>query len=126
MPIHQVGLGMCGRNRSQSGFTLVEMTISLMLISMLLTAIVGGIALVQRGSTKTRLDTVALNLARSQIESVKHQPYSESTPYPTLAPPSTDFTIAVTDTTLTSGVLQQIDVSVTNSGYTTTLSGFNA
>lgn len=126
MTIHQVVRDMRGQSRSQSGFTLIETIIVIVLVSMLLTGIVGALALMQRGLTKTRLDTVALNLARSQIESVKHQPYSESTPYPTIASPSDDFSISFTSPTLTSGILQRIDVSVANSGYTTTLSAFNA
>lgn len=126
MPIRQVEQGTRDRSRSQSGFTLIETIIVIMLVGMVLTGIVGSLALVQRASTKTGLDTVALNLARSQIELVKHQPYSESTPYPTVAPPSSDYSVGLTATTLTAEVLQQIDVSVAASGNTTTLSAFNA
>ena len=111
--------------REPNGSSLIEIAVALVLLAVILVPLLGGVALLVRGSSKTNQDTEALNLARSQIESIKNLPFSEATPYPTIVPPE-GYAVTLNQTPITSGILQQIDVTANHDLNSLALSALNA
>lgn len=99
----------------QTGITLIEIIVSVALLSILGSALVGALGTGIKGTIKVDERTTAINLARSQLEYIRTLPYTEPPVYPTLTPP-TGYTITVTGSTLTANVLQKLIVSVTANG----------
>ena len=63
-------------------------------------------------------------MARSQIESIKNQPYAEPVAYATIQPPNNDYEISITGTVVTAGFLEEVTVAVTYPGGSTPLSAY--
>ena len=110
---------------SEAGFSLVEIIIVVAMLGVVGVALVGALASGVRGTDLVAQRSTALQLARSQIESIKNQPYN-ATPsaYATVAADNNDFVISVAGTELTAGFLEQIDVTVTYPRGSTTLSAY--
>lgn len=113
----------------QTGFTTFEMTVAVALLGTAVITLVSTLTVAFRGSGVVSARNTALQLARSQIESVKDQPYAEPIAYSTNTPPSQEYAISVSGTVLQAGYLERIDVSVSypernNRTATTTLSAY--
>lgn len=100
--------------RSQKGFTLVEVTVAATLLGLVTAGLVGVLVLGVRGTDSAGFRSTALQLAESQVESIKGQPYAEPIAYATVTPPNADFQIQVGGTVLTSEFLEEITVTVTH------------
>jgi prepilin-type N-terminal cleavage/methylation domain-containing protein len=69
---------MIKRLRKQRGFTLVEVIIALALLGIIAIAYLGGLAVASRAMITSDERTTAESLARSQMEYVKNQDYSDN------------------------------------------------
>lgn len=59
------------RIRSQGGFTLAELTVALMIVVLVATAILGSILSLQSGKTLALHNAQAMNIARGAVETLK-------------------------------------------------------
>ena len=110
----------------QRGLGLIEVIIVTAMFGTVGVALVGALAAGVRGTDLVAQRSTALQLARSQIESIKNQPYAEPIAYVTVTPPNNDYEISIGGTSLTPGYLQEIAVSVAYLGETSTLSAYKA
>ena len=98
----------------QAGFSLIEIAVAVGILGVAVTGLLIALAFGVRGTDAVAQRSTALQIARSQIESIKNQTYT-TTPsaYATITPPNDDFVISITGTELTAGFLEQVTVSVT-------------
>ena len=95
------------------------------MVGVALTALVGLLAVLLRGTDSVSQRSIALQLARSQIESIKNQAYTSTVgAYATITPAFSEYQISLSGSEITAGFLQQVDVTVTYPDGTTTLSGY--
>lgn len=111
-PLPKLTLRVLDSGRLQ-GFTLIEVVVATAIIATVGTGLIGALIFGLKGTQSADDRSVALRLAQSQIDAIRTAAYVEPvTAYPTLVPPSDDFTITVSGTVITAGFLQQIDVRV--------------
>ena len=122
---------------NEGGFTLFEAIIAVAVFGVIAVALLGALASGLR-SQRTQSDRLeALNLARSQLESIEHQPFQESpASYEIISPVPEGFSIQVDVSVpvayaypgisaLPAGdTVQQIAVTVSYSPGTITLEGY--
>ncbi len=102
---------MSKQQRSQAGFTLPEVAIGTAILGAVLIAVLAALAGGTVTSARVRENTTLLNLARSQLEFVQSQAYSEKiSPYSTVANIPEGFTIETQVETLVPGFLQIVTV----------------
>jgi len=73
--------------RSEKGFSLVEVLISLVLISIIASGFLGAMTDSYKYLLLAKERTVAESIARSQIEYIENQPYNSEKEYLTIAVP---------------------------------------
>jgi prepilin-type N-terminal cleavage/methylation domain-containing protein len=125
--------------RSEKGFTLLEVMISLLILGIIAAGLIGGLAQAAKTAYYTNSREQAKNIAESQMEYVKNRPYSLTSyaPYTPSSPP--DYWSRYTSTISVSAVpgnsdfnIQKITVTVSytniNTGETinTVLEDFKA
>ena len=110
--------------RDSRGFTLIEVVAALVLFGLVSTMVVSVLTLGISATGAARSTSQGLQIARSQLESIKLQAYSESLSYDTIATPDADFAITIDGSVLQAGVLQQIDILVEYPDGSTELSGY--
>ena len=69
--------------RSAKGFSLIEVLVSLAILSIFVVAVLAGLGTATKATSQSELRTRAMAEARSQVESIKSRPY--------LIAPSNDF-----------------------------------
>lgn len=106
------------------GATLVESIVSVSLFGLIGTMLLGALTLGLQGAGSAQHESVALLLARSQIESIKEQDYAEPISYTTVTVPDEDYVITVGGSVLDAGYLEQIDVVVGYPGGDVALSAY--
>ena len=99
---------------------------ALALIGLVLTVFLSALALGNRGSDNLAHKSTALQLARSQIESIKGQPYAEPIAYRPVPLPSDDFSVDISGLILQPGSLQEVRVVVTYPEGSLELSAYKA
>ena len=62
--------------KNEKGFSLIEMLVAIALLGLIATALITGLATASRGLLIADERETAINLAESQMENVKEQPYS--------------------------------------------------
>ena len=113
--------------RKERGFSLIEMAVATAIIGLVLTTLLSALALGIRNTVDVQLDNTGLQLARSQIESIKQQAFTTTiSSYSLVSVPNNDYTISLTGTTLQAGLLQEIIVNITHPGGTTTLTSYKS
>lgn len=109
--------------RGSRGVSLVEATVALTIFSVGALAVLSAVSLgfAQAGSAKQH--SLALDIARTQIESIKLQDYVEPpASYATVA--SDDFDIAISGVVKSTGYLEEITVTVTHPSGQVELSAY--
>ena len=96
----------------QRGFTLIEVIVSLVLFGLVSTMLVSVLTLGVSSTSSASQSSSGLQIARSQLESIKQQAYVEPISYATVTVPDDDFVITIGGTVLEVGFLEQIDVTV--------------
>ena len=66
--------------RSQEGFTLIEVLVSLALLGVILAGILGALGTSSKATVTNDVQTTAQNLAEGQMEYVRNQPYDVGNP----------------------------------------------
>lgn len=97
--------------------TLIEVVIGVALLAIVGIGFMTALSTAMSTGVKVEDRTTAINVARSQLEDVMLQTYTEPPAYTTVTPPN-GYTITMTVTTLTTDVLQKIKVSVAGYGET--------
>lgn len=90
------------------------MTIAAAVLGLITAGLVGALILGAKGTDSASFRSTALQLAESQVESIKAQAYAEPIAYSTVTPPSSDFRISIGGSVLTAGTLEEITVTVTH------------
>lgn len=98
--------------RDNRGFTLIEVVAALVLFGLVGTMVVSVLTLGISSTGSARSESRGLQIARSQLESIKVQDYSESISYATVTTPDSDYVITIDGSILDPGMLQQVDVRV--------------
>jgi prepilin-type N-terminal cleavage/methylation domain-containing protein len=62
----------------EKGFSLLEVALSIALLGMVATAILGGLSTISNASFTTDRQSIAISLAQSQLEYIDSQPYQEA------------------------------------------------
>ena len=106
----------------QVGVGLVETLIAVAILSVTLVTLLAAISTGSKGVAITEERITAENLARSELEYVKSEPYRAApTPYPTVTPPA-GYTVSAEATSISEAGLdssiQKITVTVTRGGVT--------
>ena len=84
---------MCRRNGikkplGQRGVTLLEVIVTLALISIIMPLVLGGLSAIMKSTDRVYDRSVLFEIAQSQLESIESQPYSENpTGYALISPP---------------------------------------
>lgn len=119
------------RLREQKGLSLIEVLIGLSILGVVIIALLAGLITAVLGVGQVDQRTMALNLARSQIEYIKSQDYIEpisnyaKVPDDDIPARFTASDIAIGGQILIDGVLQQITVTVTyDDGKSVQLDGY--
>jgi Tfp pilus assembly protein PilV len=112
---------------SQEGLALVEVLVAVAILGMTLVALLAALSTGSIGVATTDEQVTAANLARSQLEYTRSQPYAEApTAYGTVTPPA-GYTVSVQadsvpEATSVPGAdpsaIQKITVTVTRNGET--------
>jgi type II secretory pathway pseudopilin PulG len=111
--------------KRENGFMLIEVLISLVIISLLAAGILAGLATSSNMLLNTDLQETANNLARSQMEYVKSLPYSGSYTAATIPPEYGDFTATITSEALLANNREKITVTISQGGRVVyTLEGY--
>ncbi len=110
--------------RDSRGFTLIEVVVALVLFGLVGTMVVSVLTLGISATGGARSASQGLQVARSQLESIKVQDFSESLSYATVTTPDSDFVITIDGSVLDPEMLQQIDVRVDYPDGFTELSGY--
>jgi Tfp pilus assembly protein PilV len=116
-PAH-ASLGRAG----EEGLGLVEVLVAVAIVGMTLVALLAAISTGSIGVTTTDSEVTAANLARSQLEYTRSQPYAEvPTEYATVTPPA-GYTVSVQAASIpepvTDANIQKITVIVARDGKT--------
>jgi type II secretory pathway pseudopilin PulG len=83
--------------QGEGGIGLVEALVAVAILGLALTALLSAMSTGSMATSRTEERVTAENLARSQLEYVKSQPYRPlGTPYPTVTPYPDDYSVAVT------------------------------
>lgn len=101
---------------NEKGQTLVEVLIGVTLLSVVILGLLQGLSVAVWGTINVGQRTMALNLARSQLEYIKSQPYDVEEPfeYDIVPDVPTGFQVEISDVTeLTEDALQQVTITVT-------------
>ena len=94
---YRLGASRYGIRRREVGFTLIEQIVAAALIAVIAPPLMLALSLMMRGASVSEAEITMLNLARSQMESVKQQPYlSLPATYPTIFPVPGAFTVTTT------------------------------
>jgi prepilin-type N-terminal cleavage/methylation domain-containing protein len=116
--------------KGEKGFTLIEVVIAIGILGIIAAAFMAALAGASRALFIADERATAESLARSQMEYVKSQPYSNNVTYLKLAsaniPAGYDISFVTANVTGTTG-LQKIDVTVkhlTNNKLVITLEGY--
>lgn len=81
----------------EGGFSLIEQVIALALVAIVVSAVMQALSTTVRGVAAADTRVTMLNLARSQLESVKQQPYQDlPATYTIIKPVPKEYTISVT------------------------------
>lgn len=104
--------------------SLIESVVSMTLFGLVGTMLMGALTLGLESSGTARHESVALLLARSQIESIKEQDYAEPISYTTIDSPDEDYVITIGGSVLDPGYLEQIDIVVAYPGGDVALSAY--
>lgn len=108
------------RLREQKGLSLIEVLIGLSILGVVIIALLAGLITAVLGVGQVDQRTMALNLARSQMEYIKSEPYDADGSYTTIAGDGISFTVSPVN-----DVLQQITVTVTyGDGKSVQLDGY--
>lgn len=100
--------------KNQSGFSLIEVVVSLALMGIIGVALLSGLHTVSAVTLTTDERQTAKNLAENQMENVKALPYVTSySPMP-LTDEYTGYTVTITTQSLQDSNVQKITVSVTH------------
>ena len=95
------------RRPDQRGVTLVEAIIASAMVGVALTALVGLLAVLLRGTDSVSQRSIALQLARSQIESIKNQAYTSTVgAYATITPAFSEYQISLSGSEITARLRQ--------------------
>jgi type II secretory pathway pseudopilin PulG len=99
----------------------VEALIAVGILGLALTALLSAVSTGSMAVSRTEERVTAENLARSQLEYTKSQPYQPlplSTPYATVTPPPGDYAVAVTADVVPGGdsSIEKITATVTRNG----------
>ena len=94
---YRVSTPRCGIRRREVGFTLIEQIVAAALIAVVAPPLMLALSLMMRGVSVSEAEITMLNLARSQMESVKQHPYlGLPATYPTIDPVPGAFTLTTT------------------------------
>jgi prepilin-type N-terminal cleavage/methylation domain-containing protein len=85
-----------GISRNQSGFTLVEVVISIALLGIITAALSTGLSTTSKVLLQNDTRQTAKNLAESQMESVKTQPFATAYTPATIPPEQSGYTATIT------------------------------
>lgn len=100
------------------GFTLIELIIGITLLALVATGVIWGLSAGIRGVSRVETETIASQLAASQVEYIRAQPYTEPPNYELISPLPEGFSVSVSTNVLQSGYLQEITITVAFQGRT--------
>lgn len=109
----------------EEGLSLVETVIAVALLGLVGGALLLGLSAATLGTGRSDQQNTASSAARSQLESVKAQVYSQPPAYATIVPPP-GFTVGVTGSAVTSGVLEVITTTVSAGGVLAQVAAYKA
>lgn len=122
--------------QGESGFSLIDTIIGLTLIAVVIATLLMSLSTSIRASDRNRDNAFLLQLARSQLEDILKQPYSDSHSYSTISPIPDGYTLDVGVTVpitytysspgsgYASETLQYITVTASGDWTSLSLSGF--
>ncbi len=99
------------KRRNEAGLSLVEVIIVIALVGVIIAAFAGALSQGILGSSRVDERATAANLARSQIEDIKAQPYIEPPEYTVISAPA-GYSITIDGSIETPGFLEVIRVTV--------------
>jgi len=105
--------------RGEQGIGLVETLIAVAILGLALTALLSAVSTGSMAVSRTEERVTAENLARSQLEYTKSQPYQPlPASYATVTPSPDDYTVAVTADVVPGGDsgIEKLTVTVTRNG----------
>jgi len=112
---------------NEKGFTLLEVILSIALLGIICIAVLAGLSTASKALfTADQLET-AKNLAETQIEYIKGQPYATTYVPPPIPPEYAGYSATVDISSITSrdGNIQKITIIIEHSGkQVTTLEGY--
>jgi len=111
------------RLAGQAGVSLLEVVIATAILGTVGAAFLSAISTAVVSNGKLTQETTAVNLARTQMEDIKAQPFVDPPAYATVTPP-TGYSVTVTSTTLVAGALEQITITVSGGSAMVTLTGY--
>ena len=91
-----VGLFLKKRLKSEKGFTLLETLIALGIVGLIIVILLQALPVAILGTSRARAGMNLINLASSQMESIKVQPFQSSYTPISIVPPG--FSVAITAT----------------------------
>lgn len=104
--------------KNEKGFMLIEVVVSVGLLSLLFTAVLCSVSTASMALSVAGEQTAARNLAESQLQTIRKQPYAVS--YTPVAIPAEyagySATVEILPITSRDGNLQKIQVSVSHQG----------
>jgi prepilin-type N-terminal cleavage/methylation domain-containing protein len=110
--------------REERGMTLIEIVVAVALFSLVVSALLLSLSTGVLGTHSVDQRTIATNLARSQLEYIKSQPYVEPISYGLVSPIPSGYTVKVEGTVVNSGLLQHITVTVSYDDKSVVVSGY--
>jgi prepilin-type N-terminal cleavage/methylation domain-containing protein len=111
--------------KREKGFTLIEVMISMVIISTLAVGVLSALGTTSLTLLKTDLRETAKNLAESQMEYVKNLPYSGSYTAATIPSEYAEFTASIQSTALLASNIERITVTISQGSNTIyTLEGY--
>jgi prepilin-type N-terminal cleavage/methylation domain-containing protein len=112
--------------QDQSGFTLVEVLVAIVLLSLIVIGILATAASAYRMVRSVDARETANNYAEWEMEYIKNQPYSTSNQYTaaTNSPYPSNYTVQSIVATPVTTIEQQISITITGNGTTYTLSDY--
>ena len=112
--------------QDQSGFTLVEVLVAIVLLSLIVIGILATAASAYRMVRSVDARETANNYAEWEMEYIKNQPYSTSNQYTaaTSSPYPSNYTVQSIVVTPVTTIEQQISITITGNGTTYTLSDY--
>jgi len=100
--------------KEERGFSLIETLIALTVFGLIAVCLLSGLTLALKSTIISNEQTTAESLAKSQIEYIQQQPYSNATPpaYSLISSLPTGYAVDTTATYLDPNGLQKITVTV--------------